>query len=120
MRFDRSWLPGIIVVLVLVLLQQRVLRLPWSAQAVLAIGGGLWFLWTAWNIWRNPTGGAAFGSGGRRVQYWRGQRIELAPAPRQPKIKTPPPAQLALAIAYALSGAGILAAVVGGLLRRMG
>ena len=58
MRFNRSWLPAIVVVLVLLLLQQRVVRLPWPAQAVLAIGGGLWFLWTAWNIWRNPTGGA--------------------------------------------------------------
>ncbi len=122
MRFDRSWLPAIAVVLVLVLLQRQVRGLPWSAQTLLAVAGGLWLLWIAWRLWRNPTGGAEFGGGGKRVQYWRGQRIELAPAPsqRQQKLKTPPPLQLALAIAYGLAGAGILALVVGGLIRRIG
>ena len=120
MRLNRSWLPGIMAIVALVVLQRQLFRLPWPALTALAIAAGLWFLWIAWNIWRNPTGGAQLGGGGARVQYWRGQRIELAPAPRQRRPNTPPARQLALALAYGLGGAAMLAIVLLGLLGRFG
>lgn len=122
MRFDRSWLPGIIAIVVLVLLFRQLsgLTLAWPVRLALATAGGLWFVWTAWKLWRNPTGRAEFSSGGKRVQYWRGQRIEIAPAPRQRHRQTPPPLQLFMVIVYGLSGAGMLVLVLNELIRRLG
>lgn len=109
MRFDRSWLPGIAAVIVLVIAARQIPPRPTLAHAALLLAGGGWLLWTAWNIWRNPTGGAQFGSGGKRVQYWRGQRIELEPAPRPARRSTPPTNQLLIAAFYAATGAMSLA-----------
>lgn len=120
MRFDRSWLPGIAAVLGLILLERQLFGLPWAFRALLATAGSMWFLWTAWNIWRNPVGRGEFANRGPRVQYWRGQRIETPPASRARRVSSLPATQLIMAIFYAVTGAGILAIVVTGLMRRFG
>ncbi|HYF63848.1 MAG TPA: hypothetical protein VD886_13595 [Herpetosiphonaceae bacterium] len=110
MRFDRSWLPGILAFVGVIVLRREVLRTPPAVQLALAALMGGWLLWTAWGIWRTPTRGAEFGAGGKRVQYWRGQRIELEPA-RPARRSAPPNTQLAIAAFYALTGALVLAVV---------
>lgn len=111
MRFDRSWLPGIFAFIGVILLRREILRTPPALQLALAALMGGWLLWTAWSIWHTPARGAEFGSGGKRVQYWRGQRIELEPPPRSIRRSAPPTTQLALAAFYAIVGAMVLAVV---------
>jgi hypothetical protein len=119
MRFDRSWLPGILAIVGAVLLQRQILRAPLEVRLALAALMGGWLLWTAWSIWRNPTRGAEFGAGGKRVQYWRGQRIELAPPPRPARRSAPPTTQLLIAAFYAVVGAMVLAVVAFSALDRL-
>jgi hypothetical protein len=120
MRFDRSWLPGIVALIVLLLIRREVARTPLELQLALAALMGAWLLWTAWNIWRNPTRAAEFGSGGKRVQYWRGQRIELAPPPRTARRSAPPTTQLLIVLFYAALGAMVLAVAALGMVNRLG
>ena len=118
MRFERSWLPAILIILAIFFLGRQLRQLPDGVQLALGVAGGGWLLWTAWQIWRNPTGGAELGAGGRRVQYWRGQRIEVEPPPRNARRSTVPTRQLLIAAFYALLGVSILGVMLVGALAR--
>ena len=45
---------------------------------MLLAGGGAYFVWIGWQAWA----GGGSRRGGKKVTYWRGQRIEVAPQKR--------------------------------------
>lgn len=101
-RFDWRWIGAI----GLIVLLTQVRWLPWYALAGLLAAGGGYFLMVGWNTWRRR-GGASVS--GKKVTYWRGQRIEVAPTRRSaaaPQLKDIGPALIFLLI----GGAMVLAA----------
>ncbi|RRR66214.1 MAG: hypothetical protein EI684_21090 [Candidatus Viridilinea halotolerans] len=100
-RFDQRWL--ILVGLVVVLANAK--ALPWQVVTLTLVGVGGWLLWLAWEKWG---GGSRLGRNTGRVTYWRGQRIERPPLPRQLR----PTAWYALApvIVIALFGLALIMA----------
>ncbi len=71
-RFDWRWVAAIVFIAILVGAQ----RLPWwIVMLTLGIGGG-YLLYLGWQVWGQESGTSGRG---KRVTYWRGQRIELEP-----------------------------------------
>jgi hypothetical protein len=77
-RFDWRWVVAIVVIVVLA----SAGRLPWYVSALAAGGSGVWLLVIGWQAWVRSGGPPSRG----RVTYWRGQRIEAAPARRGPAL----------------------------------
>jgi hypothetical protein len=105
MRFD--WrLVGVIAIIVVLASSGR---LPWPIVTLaLALAGG-YMLRYGWRVWG---GGASF-SGGRRVTYWRGQRIEIDQARRGsslPSLRSAGPAAvyLVLGAVFVMAAASIM------------
>ncbi len=108
-RFDWRWV-GLIAVLIII---AGANRLPWPLVA-LALGGGAFYLLRyGWQVW-SSTGS---GKGGRRIVYWRGQRIEINPS-RGPAL--PSWRDLAPAAIYLLLGGVLALAAVSIVLRGVG
>src|SRR6476620_6768572 len=77
-RFDWRWIVGIAVIAVLA----NTTRIPWQITKLVTGGSGIWLLVLGWQAWVRSGGPPSRG----RVTYWRGQRIELAPAKRGPAL----------------------------------
>jgi hypothetical protein len=68
LNIDPRW----IMIAVIAVIVASANRLPWPIVAVaLGVGGG-YAIQEGWKIWRRYGG-----SGGSRVVYWRGQRVEI-------------------------------------------
>lgn len=81
-RFDWRWLA--LIALIAILANAR--SLPWFVTALaLAVPGG-YLLMLAWRAWEGA--GGRGGDNGRRVTYWRGQRIEMHGPPRRVRPET--------------------------------
>lgn len=78
LHFDWRWIAVIAVLVVLVSYRQ----IPWPVIALVLGGGGIYLLRTGWQTWTRYGGRP----GGRRVTYWRGQRIELEREARGPRL----------------------------------
>lgn len=77
-NIDWRWIVALGALIVLALSP----RLPWGVTALVLGGGGGYLLWSGWQIWTR-SGGPPSRS---RVQYWRGQRIEVGPERRGPAL----------------------------------
>lgn len=106
-NFDWRWVGAIAVI---VLLTQIRFLPPYVTALVLALGGG-YFVSIGWNAWRRGGGSA----GGRRVTYWRGQRIE-SPPPRR-GFAMPRGNDLGQAVVFLLIG-GVLVLAAGSMFIR--
>jgi hypothetical protein len=81
-RFDWRWLA--LIGLIAILANAR--SLPWFVTALaLGVPGG-YLLMLAWRTWEGASGRG--GGNGRRVTYWRGQRIEMHGPPRRVRPET--------------------------------
>ncbi len=81
-RFDWRWL--VLIGLIAILANAR--SLPWFVTALaLGVPGG-YLLMLAWRAWEGNGGGGR--GNGRRVTYWRGQRIEMHGPPRRVRPET--------------------------------
>jgi hypothetical protein len=90
--FDWRWIVLIATVLLLVYARS----LPWPIVALGLGGGGGYLLQMGWRIWTRSSNV----SGGRRVTYWRGERIEMKPerGPALPRLSDVGPAAIYLLI----------------------
>ncbi len=77
-RFDWRWAAAIVVIAVLA----GAGRLPWYVTTLVVGGSGVYLLVIGWRAWVRSGGPPSRG----RVTYWRGQRIETAPARRGPAL----------------------------------
>lgn len=111
MRFERSWIPGIITLVVAVVIRNQIMRLPFELRGLLAAAIAGWLLWTGVQILRGRSGMAHLPrAGGPKVQYWRGQRIVLDDGPAKRRgLALPPWPQATGAIGAALIGLSALA-----------
>lgn len=99
--FDWRWIGAIAVIVLLT----QIRYMPPYVTAIVLAGGGAYFLSIGWKAWTR--GGGA--SGGRRVTYWRGQRIETPPARRN--FSAPRGRDLGQALIFlAIGGVMVLAA----------
>lgn len=95
-RFDWRWL--VLIGLIAILANAR--SLPWFVTALaLGVPGG-YLLVLAWRAWEGI--GGRGGGNGRRVTYWRGQRIEMHGPPRRVRPETL--SAIAPVLIYALGG----------------
>ncbi|PDW04011.1 hypothetical protein [Candidatus Viridilinea mediisalina] len=101
LRFDQRWL--ILVGLIIVLANAS--ALPWQVVALSLAGVGGWLLWTAWQM---AGGSSLLGRDAGHVTYWRGQRIERPPLPRQRRPTSWP--SLAPILVIGLFGAALVMA----------
>jgi hypothetical protein len=102
MRFDWRWIVAFVFLAILVGGQ----RLPWPIVMLALAAGGGFLIYLGWNAWQGGSGGG----GGKRVTYWRGQRIELPP--ERGSSSLPPLRTLAPALIYfVLGGAMVLGAL---------
>ncbi|HEY1013969.1 MAG TPA: hypothetical protein VGE07_14755 [Herpetosiphonaceae bacterium] len=111
MRFERSWIPGIVTLAVAVIISTQILKLPFTLRGVLGAAIAGWLLWTGVQILRGRSGLAHLPrSGGPKVQYWRGQRVVLddGPARRPRSLALPPWPQASGAIGSVLIGLSAL------------
>lgn len=69
-NFDWRW----IILIVIVAVIANGTRLPWPVLVLALAGGGGYLLYLGWRVWGGGT------PGGKRVTYWRGQRIETGPS----------------------------------------
>ncbi len=103
-RFRFDWrIVGIVAVIVIFAASGR---LPWPVVGLAFGVAGGYLLRYGWQVW----GGGA--GTGRRVTYWRGQRIELQPerrGPSLPNLRTIGPAALylVLGIVFVLAAASM-------------
>jgi hypothetical protein len=74
-RFDWRWIVAIGVIAVLAAGDS----IPWPIAALVAGASGGYLLVVGWQAWVRSGGPPSRG----RVTYWRGQRIEAAPAARR-------------------------------------
>ncbi|MGQ9925516.1 MAG: hypothetical protein ACUVS4_01475 [Chloroflexaceae bacterium] len=103
-RFDWRWL--VLIGLIAILANAR--SLPWFVTALaLAVPGG-YLLMLAWRTWEG-TGGRS-GGNGRRVTYWRGQRIETHGPPRRVRPETW--SAIAPILIYAIGGMVLMLAAL--------
>ncbi|KAB8142739.1 hypothetical protein F8S13_14430 [Chloroflexia bacterium SDU3-3] len=112
-RFDWRWVG--VVALIIFITQIRYMP-PVFAAVFLAAGGG-YFIYVGWQQWRRGGGTGLAPTSSKKVTYWRGQRIELAPerrGPRAPSLRSAAPAVLFMLLGAALvlialfSGVGAL------------
>ncbi len=107
-RFDWRWIAAIILIAILV----AGTRVPWPIfMLALGVGGG-YLIYLGWKAWT----GAAPGGGGKRVTYWRGQRIELEP---ERGSGMPPLKAIAPALLYLLLGGALVVGAFAVLLRQI-
>ncbi len=111
MKFDRSWLPAIGMILVLFLLRMYFYSLPSLGRQLIGFASGVWMLWIAWQAWQRRRLDELF-TNSRNVQYWRGQRIEIKP--QRTSVSLPPTRVIAITALYALLGLTICALIIGG------
>jgi hypothetical protein len=78
MNFDWRWV-GLIAILIVVTAGNRI---PAPLVALALGGAGGYLLWEGWKIWSRSGGRGS----GRRVVYWRGQRVEMGGQSRRPAL----------------------------------
>jgi hypothetical protein len=92
------WIGLIVVIAILV----NSASLPWVVLALTLAGAGSYVLYLGWKVWRTESGGSG---GGKRVTYWRGQRIEL---PNQQRNALPSLRSILPALVYLLIGGALV------------
>lgn len=97
-RFDWRWVVAIVVVVILA--NSR--ALPWPLVAGVLAGSGGYLLYLGWQV----AGGSPGRENGRRVTYWRGQRIEREAPP--PRIRMPSWREFGPAALYLVIGGALL------------
>lgn len=107
-RFDWRWVALIVVIAIIVAGQ----RIPWPIFMLALAGSGGYLLYMGWQIWSGSSS-----SGGNRVTYWRGQRIELKPERRS---KMPSLRAITPAIVYFVLGGILVLGAVAVVLRQVG
>ena len=108
-NFDWRWIGAIAVIVLLT----QIRFMPWYVMAgVLAAGGG-YFVSIGWKAWTRGGGG-----GGKRVTYWRGQRIEVAPQKRG--FTTPRGRDLGQSLIFLVIGGVMVLAALSMLAERVG
>lgn len=122
MRFDRSWIPGIITLLAVVILRRQVLGLPAEIRSLIGLAIAGWLVWTGIQILRGRNQDAFLSrAAGPKVQYWRGQRIVLEeerPRSARLSLRLPPWPVAASALLCVLIGLGAVLILVGDFLDR--
>ncbi|NJK79675.1 MAG: hypothetical protein HC876_09335 [Chloroflexaceae bacterium] len=110
-QFSWRWIGLIVIAAILAGAQS----LPWPIVAVTLAAGGGYLLYYGWQKW---TGGAPVGGGGKRVTYWRGQKIEL-PAERRSS-NLPSVRSIGPSVIYFLIGGALVLGALGIVLQRTG
>jgi len=109
-RFDWRWVVAIGVLVVLA----NAGRIAWPITVLVIGGSGCWLLALGWKAWVRSGGPPSRG----RVTYWRGQRIEVAPARRGPAL--PRWNDIGPAAPYLIAGGVLLLAAITIALRALG
>ena len=96
----------IVVIIAILFAFQVVPRLPLEIRLILGLASAGFMLFHSVNQLRSSGGGASLTSG-KRVQYWRGQRIEIE-EPRSKAIKRSFNRRSGIALVYAAVGASAI------------
>lgn len=97
----------VIVVIVAILFAFQVVpRLPLEIRLILGLAAAGFMLFHSFNQLRSSGGGTSLTSG-KRVQYWRGQRVEIE-EPRSKAIKRSFNRRTGIALVYVAVGASAL------------
>lgn len=108
MQFDWRWI-GLVVVIAII---AGSAQLPWPVVALALAGGGGYLVYAGWQKWQRSAGGG----GGKRVTYWRGERIEL---PSSGGRNLPATRGIIPALPYFLIGGALVLAAVGIVVQRL-
>ncbi|GAB4123210.1 MAG: hypothetical protein Fur005_37860 [Roseiflexaceae bacterium] len=111
--FDWRW----VAILAVLIIATGANRLPWPIVALTLGAGGGYLLWYGWGIW---AGRSQRSSSGRRVVYWRGQRIEMNEARPARRLNLPPLREIGPAAIYLLIGGVLSLASLSIVIERIG